>query len=994
MLFVAGETVSDSRRDDESMLGIGCVVASRNQDRRACRCKKLMTSRSVRVVSSLFHFILFVMLIGQLPGAINGSLSGFATDEQSNPMAGVVVISAYAGTSGLIQETVTDQAGFYQFTFLPPEKYDVRFHIDGHKTRLVKGIAVRETMVARLDVVLVQGDTGEVVETRAEEWLVEPGRSGFGSFFTRETMGILPMARNIWVLLENLDPATVTNRIDIGGIKSEIPALFGTNGSSWTQNEYRLNGINVTDPFETGKPLFYPAYHTIRELQVSTASHSANTAVPGSSLNIVTHEGGNQWHGTVQGFYQGRATQGNNLDQDLREEGVTSSERFRSYFSGEANLGGPLLSEKVFLFSSFFKQHFSKEVPGFSRKVDSEVISGLTHVTYERDRREQFRFLWTRQKVENNHLGANFRTEPSATLDLEDDFDILQTRWERLFGASTVISGHFGFSRGTLDRHFQRGFATERSRTDLFTEFRSGLAPLAIESERNRFSAGFGLNYLKGNWLRGSHRFHLGWRWNLGTVSSRYGVFEDLNLQFLPDDFHPYKKSETRPFSVVQFNTPVHPRESVRDHSAFFQDQINFRGSIALRLGLRLGSTRGWLPEQSSPAGSFSAARDFPKVENLIKWNTLEPRLGLAFPLFKGTGTLIRVGFAGYFHGLPANYLDFQNPNSLSARVFSWNDLNQDRDFQAREQGQLLRVLGGEFASIDRDLKRPYTREFTIGIEPSLSNKFKASIVLIRRDQVDLLETVNTGVPFSAYTPVEITDPGGDGIFGTPDDQSLTVFNQRRETLGQDRYLLTNPEGFAAVHRGLQVVVAKSFPERWHFYFAFSAYESKSPATPGNSEFENDPGVVGSLFDSPNTLINTHNRYFFDRAFTGRIAGFYETPWGIRLSAITKYYDGRPFGRKLVLSGFNQGAFFIHATPRGNPIGHRTEFNLNVDLRIEKGFAFRGKQSLSLLLDVFNLLNANKKTHENELTGPFFSERIALEFQSPRVLRLGLRYDF
>ncbi len=690
----------------------------------------------------------------------------------------------------------------------------------------------------------------------------------------------------------------------------------------------------------------------------------------------------------------GRATQDNNLDQDLRGEGATSSERFRSYFSEEANLGGPILSEKVFLFSSFFKQQFSKEVSGFSRKVDSVVISGLTHLTYERDRLERFHFLWTRQKVESNHFGANFRTEPSATLELEDDFNILQTRWQRLLGESTVITSHFGFSQGTLDRHFQRGFETERSQTDLFTEFRSGLAPLAIESERNRFSAGFGLNYIKGNWLGGSHHFHLGWRWNLGTVSSRHSVFEDLNLQFLPNDFHPYRKSETLPFSVVQFNTPVHPRESVRDHSVFFQDLINFSGSIALRLGLRLGSTRGGLPEQSSPAGSFSAARHFPKVENLINWNTFEPRLGLAFPLFKGTGTLVRMGFASYFHGLPANYLDFQNPNSLSSRVFSWNDLNQDRAFQAQEQGQLLRVLGGEFTSINPDLKRPRTREFTIAIEPLLSNKFTASIVLIRRDQVDLLETVNLGVPFSAYTPVEITDPGGDSIFGTPDDQSLTVFNQRQETLGQDRYLFTNPKGFNAVHRGIQVVIAKSFPESWHFYFAFSAYESKSAASPGNSEFENDPGVVGTLFDSPNTLINTRNRYFFDRAFTGRIAGFYETPWGIRLSAIAKYYDGRPFGRKLVLRGFNQGAFFIHATPRGNPIGHRTEFNLNVDLRIEKSFAFRGKQSFSLSLDVFNLLNANNKTDENELTGPFFGERIALEFQSPRVLRLGLRYDF
>jgi hypothetical protein len=63
----------------------------------------------------------------------------------------------------------------------------------------------------------------------------------------------------------------------------------------------------------------------------------------------------------------------------------------------------------------------------------------------------------------------------------------------------------------------------------------------------------------------------------------------------------------------------------------------------------------------------------------------------------------------------------------------------------------------------------------------------------IYREEGQLQEDINAGVPFSTYIPVIVTDPGPDGIPGNADDGGpITVFNQDPSTFGQDKFVLTN----------------------------------------------------------------------------------------------------------------------------------------------------------------------------------------------------------
>jgi hypothetical protein len=143
-------------------------------------------------------------------------------------------------------------------------------------------------------------------------------------------------------------------------------------------------------------------------------------------------------------------------------------------------------------------------------------------------------------------------------------------------------------------------------------------------------------------------------------------------------------------------------------------------------------------------------------------------------------------------------------------------------------------------------------------------------------------------------------------------------------------------------------------------------------------------------YANPNSLLNSSGRLFFDRAYVGKIAGYVHLPWGMQSASVIKYLDGLPFRRALIVTGLSQGPFIVMATPRGQPGGMRSEFNLTFDQRIGRELELGGFKA-SLVVDVFNLFNLAKHLREYDLSGPLFPLRRPLEVLNPRVVRFGLR---
>jgi hypothetical protein len=357
---------------------------------------------------------------------------------------------------------------------------------------------------------------------------------------------------------------------------------------------------------------------------------------------------------------------------------------------------------------------------------------------------------------------------------------------------------------------------------------------------------------------------------------------------------------------------------------------------------------------------------------------------------------VIRSAYSRLYSPLAGRYLDFGNPNSLSGLEYQWTAPNANSPFVPSEQGPLIERFGGPYSSISPALKRLYSDEINLGIEVPLARRTAASIYLFRRDDKNRIAAIDTGVPAQAFTPVSILDPGPDGLPGTFDDQHLTVYAQNPATLGQDRYLLTNPPGLRMLNTGM-VAEAGTQWRSLALHASFVAEKSYGPTNPGDAVFENDAGVIGTLFLDPNTAINATGRSFVDRAYVGKIQATYRLPsslGGLELANVADYMDGLVFARELLVTGLPQGPFVVATTLRGSPGGgNRAQYVINWNLRLSRAFELpTGRFRASA--DVLNVTNAAQRLQENDLTGTSFNLRLPVSIQPARFVRIGLRYEF
>jgi hypothetical protein len=528
---------------------------------------------------------------------------------------------------------------------------------------------------------------------------------------------------------------------------------------------------------------------------------------------------------------------------------------------------------------------------------------------------------------------------------------------------STVLSADAGVVNAVISSAIPAGVQT-MSVLSLPQMILSGSAPLSHSGVRTSYEVSILGQTYEAN-VAGTHSLSLGATWERSDIANRWYAIR--NTQAIT--------ANGVGAEVVRWNTPARAKQHVQNMAAFAQDLWRPSRWLSVSAGLRVEISSG-------RAGGRASA---------INWTTLQPHVGIVVPL-RPRGLFLQSNWARYGHVLQGRYLDFGNPAALGAEVFRWTDANVDGLLQPQELGRLLRVFGGPHSALAPRIARPVTDEISFGLEQDLGAGFSAAARFFRRDDHRLLALNNAGVPFSDYIPVTYSDPGNDGIPGTADDQVLTLYNRLPSALGKDFLVLGN-YGFHASYKGFEARLQKQLFRRWAFAASFTASRSLAVSNPGNSVFQDDTGIIGALNTDPNTLILAQGRTHFDRAFTGKVSGYYAAPLGFHLGAVAAYYDGLPFGRVLFINGFNQGPFFVRANPVGHPGGFQTELNATLDLRIARAFALR-RGVLSGYFDVFNVLNANSNTLESDLSGPAFLTRVPLAVEAPRTARLGVAWSF
>ncbi len=314
----------------------------------------------IRILSVAALLFIAATLLAQNP---NGALRGEVEDSSGARIAGAS-ITVQSSASSLTRHTIANDRGEFRIEGLLPGRYKVVVTAAGF-ANAASDVDVAVSMVRDVSVILnppsgrenvtVQGKASSITTEQ-----VDTASAGHQGVITSNDLETLPLAARTFANIAYLVPGTEPVEPS-DPTKARITAV-STGGSSGLNNELSVDGADNSDDWIGGfLQNFSP--DGLQEFDVRTASEDADTGgTTAGSVVITTKHGTNDWHGS--GAFYERAAQLNarfpieNPPQTCTDGTCVSNPKqpfSRQNYIG--TLGGPIVKNKVWAFSSFEYVH-------------------------------------------------------------------------------------------------------------------------------------------------------------------------------------------------------------------------------------------------------------------------------------------------------------------------------------------------------------------------------------------------------------------------------------------------------------------------------------------------------------------------------------------------------------------------------------------------------------------------------------------------------------
>ncbi len=938
--------------------------------------------------------VLLLLALAAAPAAAQptGGATGVVTDETGGVLPGARV-SLVLAERGVLREQVAGPTGRFGFAGLQPGAWTVSASLAGFRDATPAEVVVAAGSVTEVNLRLsIAGVAESVTAVRA----LDLRGGGVRETVDAPMLENLPNTRDVWTVLEQT-PGVMMDKVNVGGAESGQQSLMSAAGSAWTQNQYYLNGVNVTDPGAMGATITYFSYDSFEEVEVSTAGHRAEIQTPGVFLNVVTRRGDNRFQGSASFFYEHERFQAENLDDGLRARGVGQANRLKRLLDGSADLGGPIRRDRAWFYFNYSRFRVEPFLPGFFLEngepgvdlTELENVLGRASVRIA-EGHEIGAFYYRNRKFRPYRNASLFRPRPETTLHQDSTMTLGQLSWSGVFGESTLAEARVS----VVDLYFPYGAQPDRepevSRWELNTGVWYGGSGANTIYERDRWQASGSVTAFRDGLFGGTNEFKIGFEATRNPGRTTHDLHEGIV----------YVHDRVRPIEVTLYSDPVATRNVTRNVGFYAQDTL-VRGPLILEAGLRADWWDAGFPDQSQEAGRWSeafAAFGVPlRTEGrsgLASWFGIAPRLGVHYRLTDDGRTWIRGSAGRYLHQMGLAIPGFGNPNARASARFRLDDRNFNRllDPGEADLASPLSVFIPVRNEIDPDLMQPRTDELTLGIHRELGRGVTVGLTGILREERNLIEDVDVGVPASAWRATDHFDPGRDFVRGTDDDVPLTLWLQDPATLGQSRFRLTNP-GLDASYRGLILEARRRYAGGWQLLASVTVSRSTGWLPGPGDQVDEGTGFPGELLNTPNHGDLHQGRTFWDRPFIARLSGSRRLRWGLSAAGSLRAHSGWPNYRSVIftqtLDGrpLPQGSTEVIVEPPGaarSPAVPLLDFRL--DHRLELGGA-----EIATFLDLFNALNLNNVVGEGSRDDAFGA---VVGILPPRVARIGMRLRF
>lgn len=885
-----------------------------------------------------------------------GSILVRTADEQGAAIPGVAItISSPALVAGTAAG-VTDEGGAYRFPSLPPGTYSVKLDLQGFQTLIRENVAVLVGQTTPLDLVLRVATVAETITVSGASPVIDTTSANVAVNLSEQLLQSTPGGRDIWALVEYKVPSLVITRPDVGGTSGGLQGVYSARGTPSNQNSQYLNGINVGDPSAIGAAGFYYDFDAFEEIQVSTGAHDITVPTSGVFLNMLTKSGGENWRGRTTFAWLGDATQTRNIDSNLLRHGFRPETNAVDFVSDiNVSAGGPIVARKLRLFGSFRDWRVHVNVPAaFSTLVldKTDITSGLVNATYQLNDNNRLTGLYSKQYYKKPHrfLAASNLLVEESTSNEDDVFDLFQVLWNSVLSRNLFVDARLGLNK-ILFPTYQNG--TDQTLLDTATGIRTRNFTTDTERFRDRYQANTTFQYYLDEALGGRHEFKFGFDYAHAPVLNKIRRVDDLELT--------YSSTTGRSQNVTLFATPFFTRTSADVAAIYLQDSYSIR-RLTLNGGLRWERVEFYLPRQESPPSQWfpNLTRAFPEVRDIVNWNTVGPRASAAYDVFGNGRTALKASAGRYYYiisadGAPLNQV---NPNANYQELYGWNDVNGDRRFQPGEQTGVPVVTSGTTTSVDPDFSRPWTDEFTAGLDHELIPAVRLAAVFTYRREDNPQATRNPTNPF-ATTLTSRPDAGRDGVMGTSDDGTFQFYDRLSPT---NLTLITNDPTALQTYKGIEITATKRMSNRWQmllgYTFARTMIEGFSVNVNPNALLNTggpatgqSPNVAGQLGDRPHQF---------------KVTGTYILPfYDIGLAANVNSQSGIAVTRQVNTTLTVGGTTNVNVEPAGS---ERLPMRTVVDLRVSKAARF-GVRALEGSVDFNNLFNVNTVWDVRTLSG-------------------------
>ncbi len=991
---------------------------------------------------SMLSLLAYAILPAPTRGQVvaTGAIEVVAEDESGGRLPGVVVTTESTDSISR-RELVTDAQGRATLQGLQPSaQYVVTAALRGFRTVKREGILVRSGQVTTVPLSLKVGELTEEIVVSAESPVVDVTSAATGQELTLELTESLPTGRSYQSYLQLVpgvlpdSPSRPGNPASKSGLN--YADIGGDNGIS-TDNFYYVDGINVTDPV-TGTFGANLNTEIILEQKVLTGGIPAEfVGASGLVSNVVTKSGSNDFHGSVNYFFQ---------NDGLFAENENSPEQNFSTFDTAFTLGGPIVRGKAWFFGSYRRLEREDDVTSldtneFLRTVQNEQDQWYGRATWSPTRNDTLSFTFA-----NDPTDISGRRERDITNALDrtrvQGGDRFKIGYSRVLGRALV-----DFSYAKQNGEVSDFSAVREDRNTIV--FRSTDVRTLAEEQRG----GFGRDLVD---RRDVDLYRAALQWSLGRHTVKAGAEYQINDNFRNSlqvdeaqytSLAPHLAGTTAGqiatggsvFSTREFNSGnasdyngfISTIDRLPNRQAFYDAFDSDRdGTItAAELGRNLvfGSTSG------NPHGAINYDRALQTadgeqetqskglsffLQDTFQWGrltlnggvraeryehfattgestftfdwTFAPRVSAVYDLL-GNG---RMKVSGYY----GKYYD-PIRNDLTNFVGTLTGAVQEEQVYALGQWVTYRVRGGPAvpdALFAPTTKTPFTDDLQFAYQADLGKSMTIEALYTRRRTRDVIEDYD----LSLYAFTQDGTTAYPGPVDHPDSLFLGLDYFGYETFPFSNFVIATLAGGKRDYQGVELTFRKRFRDNWQALVSYTWNDAEGNTnSDGSADFQGDvdfldPRAPGQLGRQPGSI-----EHIVKAAASLRL------PFGLELGGTWRWNSGTIASRTFRAAGRNlpvqveepfEFAGYRNLWLAPDAVGslENPSFGL-LDLRVQYIRKF-GPVRAELFADVFNVLDDQDAIRLQDVVagvgGTAFGEGIL--FNDPRRFFLGARVSF